>query len=258
MRARVVKPARGLAWLAEGWWMFRAAPLGWLVIVFIYMMGWMLLWGVVPLIGPLAWHVLMPALLVGFMTASRAAWRRQPVDVTMLVAGFGERVPSLLVLGALYSAGFVAAVSGSALFDGGEFAQSLLRPGRGGGDAPEGFPAGVLGFLSLYLPVEMLLWFSPVLVAWHGVAPAKAVFYSGAAAWLNLRAFVVYAIALAALIFAVFGILALFTSLLPVRPAAAAAQPLLVPAELVLLPLLPMMFASRYASYRDVFGAENG
>jgi hypothetical protein len=254
MNARLVQPARGVAWLAEGWRMFRATPFGWLVLVFTYLMGTMLL-SALPLAGPIAMAVLVPAFSVGFMTASRAAWRRQPVDLTMLVAGFRERVPSQLVLGVVYGVGFFAAIYGSALFDGGELVHSLQRSRPGEGEAADGFPVGLLVAVLLYLPTMMLLWFSPVLVCWHGLTPAKALFYSVVAFWLNLRAFVVYAIALAALLFVVAGALTLLASALPARTTAATLQSLIFPAALVVLPIL---FASYYASYRDVFGVEVG
>ena len=40
MQARVLSASRGAHWLAEGWAMFRAAPLGWLALVFAY---WLLM-----------------------------------------------------------------------------------------------------------------------------------------------------------------------------------------------------------------------
>ena len=39
MQARIVPASRGARWLAEGWQMFRAAPLGWLALVFVYLFG---------------------------------------------------------------------------------------------------------------------------------------------------------------------------------------------------------------------------
>jgi hypothetical protein len=255
VNARVVPPARGIAWLAEGWRMFRAAPFGWLVLVFTYLMGAMLV-SAIPLIGPLAMAAVVPAVSVGFMAASRAAWRRQPVDLAMLAAGFRERVPSQLVLGAVYGVGFFAAIYGSALADGGALLQLLNRTGPAPGEAPGSPSVGMLFSVLLYLPTMMLLWFSPVLVAWHAAVPAKALFYSAVAFWLNLRAFVVYAIALAALLFVVAGLLTVLVALLPGHVSAAAVQSLILPAALLVLPTL---LASYHASYRDVFGiAEAG
>lgn len=255
MNARVVLPSRGVAWLGEGWRMFRAAPFGWLMLVFTYLMGSMLV-SALPLVGPLAMSVLVPAFSVGFMTASRAARRRQPVDLAMLVAGFRERFRSQLVLGVVYGVGFFAAVYGSALADGGALVQALERSGPEARESASAIPVGLLLSVLLYLPTMVLLWFSPVLVAWHALAPAKALFYSAVAFWMNLRAFVVYAIALAVLLFAIAGALTLLVALLPARVTAATVQSLIFPAALV---VLPMLFASYYASYRDIFGvAEAG
>jgi hypothetical protein len=252
MNARVVPPARGVAWLAEGWRMFRAAPFGWLVLVFTYLMGTMLV-SALPLVGPLGIALLVPAISVGFMAASRAAWRRQPVELAMLAAGFRERLSAQLVLGAVYAAGFVFAIYGSALADGGALLQALQRSGAAAGEPAStgAVSTGLLFSVLLYLPTMMLLWFSPVLVAWHSLAPAKALFYSAVAFWLNLRAFLAYGIALAALLFVLVGALTLLVAALPGEVSAASVQSLIFPLALVVLPIL---FASYYASYRDVFG----
>jgi hypothetical protein len=256
VNARVVLPSRGLTWLAEGWRMFRAAPFGWLVLVFAYLMGTMLL-SAVRIVGPLAVAVLVPALSVGFMAASRAAWRRQPVELVMLAAGFRERLPAQLVLGAVYVVGFFGAIYGSALADGGALVLVLLGAAPAASEpGPDGaMAAGMLLSVLLYLPTMMLLWFAPLLVAWHGVAPAQALFYSAVAFWLNLRAFLVYALGLAAAMFVIVGALTLLVALLPAGASAAGVQSALLPLALVLLPTL---FASYYASYRDVFGIAEG
>jgi hypothetical protein len=253
MKARVVAPARGARWLAAGWSMFRAAPLGWLVLVFAYLMATMLM-SAFPVVGPAAVSVLVPAFSVGFMAASRAAAHRQPVELPMLFAGFRERLPGQMVLGCVYSAGFAAAIAGSALVDDGALLQVLFNPapahdGSGPGDAPLG---GMLASAVLYLPTMMMLWFAPVLVAWHGLSPAKAVFYSLMAFWLNRLAFVAYALVLAVVLFVAMGSLLLIASLMPGEAPVVNPRSLVFPLALVVLPTL---FASYYASYLDVFGA---
>jgi hypothetical protein len=179
------------------------------------------------------------------------------VELVMLAAGLRERLPAQLVLGAVYALGFFGAIAGSALADGGALAQALLGAAPASADPePDGaMAAGMLLSVLLYLPSMMLLWFAPVLVAWHGAAPAKALFYSAVAFWLNLRAFVVYALGLAAVLFLMVGALTLLLALLPAGAPAAGVQAAILPMALVLLPTL---FASYYASYRDVFGIPEG
>ena len=249
MNARVVPSVRGAQWLAEGWRLFRAAPLGWLVMVFAYLMGTMLL-SLVPLAGPVLVALAVPALSVGFMAASRAASRRQPVELAMLIAGFRERRTAQFVLGVVYVLGFFGAIVGSSVADDGALMRLLLAPvGASPGDDP--LP-GMLAAAALYAPTMALLWFAPVLVAWHGFSPVRALFYSAMACWRNLGAFVVYGVALGLLLFAILGSAVLLATLGPAGAPAAAARSLVFPLALVVMPAL---FASYYASYRDVFGA---
>lgn len=253
MNAQVVTPVQGARWLAAGWRMFRAAPLGWLVLVFAYLMVTMLL-SVLPLVGAAAVSLLVPAFSVGFMAASRAAAHRRPVELPMLFAGFRERLPAQLMLGCVYSAGFAAAIAGSALLDDGALLRVLFAPPRAPEDGARGdaLLLGMLASAALYLPTLMMLWYAPVLVAWHAVHPAKALFYSLVAFWLNRRAFIVYALALALVLFLAMGAVVLLVALMPGEAPAFNARALVFPLALVILPTL---FASYYASYQDVFGA---
>lgn len=253
MNARVVTPMHGARWLAAGWRMFRTAPLGWLMLVFAYLMATMLL-SAFPFIGPAAVSLLVPAFSVGLMAASRAAAHRQALDLPMLFAGFRERLPQQLVLGCVYAAGFAAALAGSSLVDDGALLRVLFAPARvqEEGGPGEDLLLGVLASAVLYLPTLMMLWFAPVLVAWHAVHPAKALFYSLVAFWLNRLAFLAYALTLALVLFLAMGSVVLLAALMPGETPAFNPRALVFPMALVILPTL---FASYYASYRDVFGA---
>jgi hypothetical protein len=253
VNARVVTPAHGARWLAAGWRMFRVSPLGWLVLVFAYLMATMLM-SVFPLVGPAAVSLLVPTFSVGFIAASRAAAHRQPVELPMLFAGFRERLPQQLMLGCVSSAGFAAAIAGSALFDDGALLKVLFSPARiqEAGGPGDDLLFGVLASALIYLPTLMMLWFAPVLVAWHALNPVKAVFYSLVAFWMNRIAFITYALVLALVLFVAMGSAVLLATLMPGESAAFNPRALVFPLALILLPTL---FASYYASYQDVFGA---
>jgi hypothetical protein len=253
MNSRVVPALRGVRWLAEGWRMFRVAPLGWFALVFGYWLAMTIL-SLLPLVGVGVASLLVPAFSVGFMAASRAAARNQPVELAMLAAGFRERLPAQLVLGGVYLASLALVIGGSALADDGMLARWLLT-GRGPGEeeAPDaGFYGALAVAAALYAPVMAMFWFAPVLVAWHAMPPAQALFYSFFASLMNWRAFLAYGAAVALVM------VVLPTLLLLAMVLASGGALRLAPMALVLplaLVMLPTLFASFYASYRDVFGA---
>jgi len=98
--------------------------------------------------------------------------------------------------------------------------------------------------------VMMMFWFAPVLVSWHGDAAPKALFFSFFGFLVNWRAFLAYG-AGAALLTTVVPMLALIVMLF----ASGGTQAVPIAGLLfpLLLVLLPLLFASFYASYRDVF-----
>jgi len=254
MNARIVSYGRGARWLGEGWQMFRAAPLGWLALIFAY---WILmtLVSILPVVGLAAASVLVPPFSVGFMAAARAAANGGPLTLSILFAGFRERVVPQIALGFIYAGLLALLISATALADEGALA-SWLVTGRRPGDealASEGFSTALMMAAALYLPVTMMYWFAPVLVAWNGFGVAKGLFYSFFACLMNWRAFVAYAAVTAVvtvvLPFVVLSALLLFSS----GAMRASITSLVFP---LLIILLPTLFASFYASYRDVFGGD--
>jgi len=256
MNARVVPFGRGVRWLAEGWRMFRVAPLGWLALVFGYVMATILL-SLVPIVGTAAASILVPVFSVGFMTASRAASHAQPVELPMLFAGFRERLPGQLVLGVVYTLGLAAAVAGSALVDDGELLRWLTTPATTDAKAQitdEMLPE-IAATAAFYAPTMMALWFAPPLVAWHSMAAPKALFYSFFACWLNWRAFIAYGLAVAFIAVVLPSLVLILLAFATGGAVRVHPKALLFP---LLLILLPTLFASYYASYRDVFEAQEG
>jgi hypothetical protein len=186
------------------------------------------------------------------MAAARAAASRGPVELAQLFDGFRHHLRSQMVLGVVYLACLVLLLAATALADEGALAAWMLA-GRKPEDEvlqSEEFLTALVTAAALYAPVLMMFWFAPLLAAWHGAGPAKAVFFSFFACLMNWRAFLAYgavtALLALALPLAVLGVVT-FASL-KVAPMA-----LVFP---LLIVLLPTLFASFYASYRDVFGAE--
>ncbi len=251
MQARIVATLQGARWLAEGWRLFRVAPLGWLALVFAY---WLIvtLISVVPLVGVATASLLVPAFSVGFMAAARAASRRGPVELGLLFDGFRHHLKSQIVLGAVYLGCIVLLLAATAIPDGGELAGWMLAGRRPAEEVlqSEDFLAALTFAAALYAPVLMMFWFAPPLAAWHATAPVKALFFSFFACLMNWRAFLAYgAVTLAVALLLPLALL----SLLLLLSLKVAAMSLVFP---LLLVLLPTLFASFYASYRDIFGAE--
>ncbi|OFZ86056.1 MAG: hypothetical protein A2V78_13105 [Betaproteobacteria bacterium RBG_16_64_18] len=250
MRASRTVPARhGWFWLARGFFLFRKNPPMWTLLVFTY---WILvaLVNQIPIAGPLAATLFLPAFSVSFMAICRQLDRGDPLLPILLFAGFRARLPTLVTLGALYLLSILLVLGISALADHGALAHWVIY-----GTAPS---AEVIrdGSLSSALiiaaaagtPVVMAFWFAPVLAAWDGMGAPKALFFSFFASWRNWRAFLLYG-----------AVLALAGTGLSVALVAAAlllrGHPELLRLGLIaaILVTMPTLFGSFYAAYCDVF-----
>ena len=86
MPARVVGAASGVRWLVEGWNIFRAAPLPWMALVFVYLFVMTLSWQV-PYAGAALAVLFTPAISVSFMAVARAARSSRAVMTMTRVLG---------------------------------------------------------------------------------------------------------------------------------------------------------------------------
>jgi hypothetical protein len=253
MQARVVGAARGARWLGEGWQLFRAAPLGWLALSSVYLLGTNLL-ALVPFVGIVVALVLVPPLTVGMMAAARAASAGGRPQLGMLAEGFRTGTRSQLALGVVYLTCSMLIFAATTAADSAGGVRALLS-GRGSSEALELqavlFPLAVLALL--YLPVFMMFWFSPALAAWHATGAARALFFSFVACLINWRAFLAYGLATVLMMVVVPGLTLLALRVLFGAELKVAAVSLAFP---LLILVLPTLFASFYVSYRDIFGVE--
>jgi uncharacterized membrane protein len=225
---RRVDAGRGLAWLAEGWILFRQAPLPWIGITLIGVVIFLLL-AFVPILGQLGSSLLSIVFGGGIMLGCRALDRGGELTIGHLFAGFQTHLSPLLVIGALYLGAMFALGLIFALVGGGAAFSALW--GRADPSVAAGSVAlAGLIFLALLIPLAMAVWFAPALATLHNVPPVDAMKTSFSGCLRNLVPFLVYGV--------LFFILAILAS---------------IPFGLGWLVLLPMMAGSIYSGYKDIF-----
>src|SRR5689334_24933413 len=211
----------------------------------------MTLVSLVPFVGVPVAAVLVPAFSVGFMALARAAGHKAALDMALLFDGFRHEPRAQLVLGVIYLGCLALVLAVSALADSGALARWMFSGERPSDEIlqSEEFMTALAAAGALYLPVMLAFWFAPPLASWHATGAAKALFFSFAASMMNWRAFLAYG-----------AVMAVITLLVPflIVSAFALAGAMAPPAGVIIFPLaillLPTLFASFYASYRDVFG----
>jgi hypothetical protein len=252
MQARIVATSRGASWLVEGVRLFIAAPFSWLFMVAAYYFL-VLVASIVPVLGFIAVGLTTPAFSVGFMAIARAAAARARPELPLLFDGFRHHVRAQFVLGGLYLAFVGLIVAAIALSDGGALraavdAQRTHQPV----DDVSGVLTTLAAAAALYGAVMTIFWFAPVLASWHGLQPAKALFFSMVACLMNWRAFLLYGALAIVAIMAIPYLVVSFLALVSAGALKGRDPQVLLPFVLL---FLPPLYASFYASYRDVFAA---
>lgn len=212
-----------------------------------------LLLNILPIIGSLAAALVVPGLSVGLMQAARNLDRGIPVGLQTLFGGLKENPRTLVGLGALNLACTMAIVGLSTLVDDGNLFNYMMANSKAERALLEDadFSLPVLFAMALMTPLMMAYWFAPVLAAWHRLPLGKSLFFSFIACWINWRAFLAFSVGLLLLAGIVPGVLmGVLLILLPGAPGLVMAV-VMVPMALI---IAPVIFASFYASYRDIFG----
>lgn len=257
MKANRVSAREGARWLVEGLRVLRKAPLQ------IMLMHLALLFAVVfflsiPSAGFALFWLLAPALFVGPHAAMRAAAGAGELEFSQIFAGFRTETAALLRLGAIFLVVLVAALGVTALADDGRLFRAMTGIEKLKMD--DLFEAELHNALLLWAILETgifsILWYSPLLVAWHGVPPLKSVFFSAAAIVLNWRAMLAFG---AVMVLALF---VLSLGSLAVASLAGAIVPSLrsegarisAGAFAATWTFLPVLFAASWRSYQAIFG----
>ena len=176
MKLNAVTPKEGYTWIRQGIWLFKQNPLGFLMLVFMYVFAAQLA-VLIPVIGVFAVLLLTPTLSVGFMTACRQAIQKERIRPTIYLVALQSSPlirKRILQLGLIYTALILALSFLLSMLVDFELLIPLISSDKP--ISPEAIRQIYLilffGGL-LYVPVAMLMWFSPVLIAWADMSVAQ-------------------------------------------------------------------------------------
>lgn len=225
---RRVPAGNGVVWFSRGWELFKQAPGVWIGIAIGFLLIMMLL-AFIPVINFVA-NLIVPIFVGGIMLGCKALEDGEELRFNHLFAGFSGYAGSLALVGLLYLAGMIAVVAiagvlGAALGFGAAAAGS-----SGGMGMFVGMAVIMLVAVVLMFPLAMAVWYAPALVVFHEVPPFQAMKASFSVSLKNFMPFLIYGL--------VFIVLAILAS---------------IPVFLGWLVLMPVMYGSVYASYKDMF-----
>jgi hypothetical protein len=253
MRLNNVAPKEGYTWIQQGIWLFKQNPLGFLMLVFMYVFVAQLA-VIIPVIGVFAVLLLTPTLSVGFMTACRQAIQKERIrpSVYLIALQSGQFVRNrILQLGLVYAALILLMSFVLSLLVDFETLLPLMTTDKP--ITPEAlrqvYLVLVFGAI-LYIPIAMLMWFSPILIAWADMSVPQALFSSWLACWTNKAAFFFYLAIWSAILIAIHLSIGMLFDALDLGQAA----------SFIVAPIsmagLTIMHCSFYATWKACFAEE--
>ena len=254
MKLNLVPARTGLTWVKLGIRTFFKQPLA-LSGLFFMFMAMLSVASLLPYVGSALALALLPAATLGLMAATLESTRGKFPMPSILISAFRagqQRKRAMLVLGLLYALGFLGMMGLTALIDGGQFARLYLLGGKITEDMvlQGDFQAAMWTAMLLYLPLSLLFWHAPALVHWHGMSPAKSLFFSFMACYKNLGALAVFGLVWVGLLMGMALAVTLIAALLDNPGLAGVAM---FPTAML---MVSMFFTSLYFTFRDSFVEE--
>ncbi len=218
---------------------FRQAPGPWIgAFVFLAVIGMLL--SLIPFLGGLINAVLGPIFLGGLMYGAQCQSQGQRIEFNHLFAGFSNNTGRLAAVGGLYLLGILLTTIVAMIIGG--ILGALLAAGMD----PQAFEAGdpnatmaamgpvmvivMLIALAAFVPIVMAYWFAPALVMLDDMKPVDAMKLSFQGCWRNIVPFLLY------------GLISIGLAIVA-----------LLPLGLGIFILSPVLMASMYTAYRDIF-----
>ena len=217
--------SHGWRWLSGGFGHFKNNPVAWIVAILLWIFVYAVL-GLIPVIGDIILMLISPVVVAGFMLGCHSQEMGGNFTIGHLLSGFSKNAGQLILVGLLYLLASIAVMVPFGLYAGFSVFAGSFNP-----DAM-GMSLVLVLLLSLFLMFIPLMayWFAPALVVLNDMSAIEAMKLSFAACLKNILPGILYFI-LATLLFIIGTI----------------------PFALGLLVVIPMISASMYTSYRDVF-----
>lgn len=247
--ATTVDAGRGASWISEGWALFTAAPWLWIVALLIFW-GVQVVLGVIPVLGGIASMLLGPLFAVGILAFADGIAQGEPADLGKLFVGLKHKLAPLLALALLNGVLMLVVLALGLIVVIASLGSSGVLSSLLGASDPEQavhiltelamVASGLLAILVGALVVVALMtllaaafWFAPGLIFFANLGVVEAMQQSFVACVRNWLPFLVYSIL-------GLGVLLMGTMTLLVG----------------LLVALPVLMASYYISFRDIFGRQ--
>lgn len=232
--SRVTDIGNGVKWVGDAFKIFTSNPLMWIVFVIMFFVI-NLAMAFLPLVGQLVFSLISPMIMAGVVVGCRAIENGEGLEIDHFIAGFTGKTSPLLMLGVFYLVativivvvifGVTAATIGTAIIMNPEGAADKV-----GASVLLSALFIALVALALSVPLMMAYWFAVPLVQFDDVKPGDALKMSFFASLKNFLPFLLYGIVMLVLLIVA-----------------------MIPFGLGLFVFLPVMFATVYTSYKDVF-----
>lgn len=244
MQARTLPSRHGVLWLIAGFQLFRRSPPLLTGLSFSYLLLVIVI-NLIPGIGPFLLPLVLPTLTAMLGNGCRAIESGRELTLPMLVEGISLQRVGMIRLGGLHLLGSTLLVLVSMALG------TQLNLGDGMNEEEAVALLKELAVLLVFAsPLLMAFWFAPLLTLWDDVPAGKAVFFSFVASWRNWRAFAMYGLAVLVVGVLMPGVVLVIASL--ISPSLVAILSVVL-RMLLLFILAPVLVASVYLSYRDVF-----
>jgi uncharacterized membrane protein len=227
-----VPAGHGWTWIAEGWELFKRQPGIWVAIAVIAIVIFAA-FHFMQAFGAILGILLTPVVTAGVVIGAKALDEGRKLEIAHLFAGFTNRFGALIAVGAIYLALWFAIILVSVAVTGVSVWVMLSASPDLASATMSALISILLAWLialGLMVPVFMAVWFAPPLVVFNELGAFDALKASFLGCLKNIVPFLIYGLIL-------FGFAILAS----------------IPFFLGWLALAPVIGASLYTSYRDIY-----